>query len=129
MEQLSAFMQIVVERGIIYAVGVIVIWRGVKLLLGKKNGTAQPAQEARLNDVSDKLYKTLATDKMKGYARSAITGQVQICTETFEEIKRRLGAGDAQMRDMSKQQSKSHGEVMRAIGRLEGAVKAANGAP
>ena len=122
MEQMNAFMQIVVERGIIYTVGVIVIWRSVKQLLGKKNGKTQGGPD--YNAVSDRLYDVVAADKMKGYAKSAVTGQAQVCKQAFDDITRRLTNGDSTMRDMGKQQSEGHSEVMRAIGRLEGAVKA-----
>lgn len=93
MEELQLVREMA-ESGIIYAVGAVVVVRAVKQFLNKRNG--------------------------KPVAVSTVKQQAQVCGKVFEGIQKRLEAGDTQMKEMRNEASDRHGELMRAVGRLEG---------
>jgi len=124
MEQFDTFMRMFVERGIIYGVGVVVMWRALRQFLSKNGKVKSPSVGTSF---SREFYEKMAGEQMKNIVSSAIKGQAQLCNQTFVSIKEQLMAGDTRMSELSEKQdhyaeenSKQGQDIMRAIGRLEG---------
>jgi hypothetical protein len=119
------FANEIIERGVIYSVGAIVIFRAIKNSLnwsGKKEYAGDDG--ADLNGVSQQLYNKMSADKMKGYARSAVVGQAQLCNQRLATIEKEQSEQNKKLDTVIKTQTSNHNEVIRAIGRLEGRAAA-----